>query len=188
MPASVACRQLHRRALALQRAAVRGAPSLGSSVHLPATLQCEQLRRPAMLLWMEGFGTILAVLAVLLRTACSRCQVLLPPTARLACTQHSLTPGCTPWVAGAHRTLRWNLISMAVKRQSLAVAWQLCGARAARHAHASVCGKAREGPRPRSGRRLVVEPADPRCLAGPPGPTAELGGLWSPWVSSRVRV
>ena len=45
-----------------------------------------------------------------------------------------------------------------------------------------------EGPRPRSGRRLVVEPADHRCLAGPPGPTAELGGLWSAWISSRVGV
>ena len=25
-------------------------------------------------------------------------------------------------------------------------------------------------------------------LTGPPGPTAALGGLWSPWISSRVRV
>ena len=170
-----------RSCTATSSASTISAPRLRSSDHPPAALECEQLRLPVMLLWLVAFGTILAVLAVLLRTACSRCQVLLPPTARLACTQHSLTPGCTPWVAGAHRTLRWNLISMAVKRQSLAVAWQLCGARAARHAHASVCGKAREGPRPRSGRRLVVEPDDTRCLVGPPGPTAELGGLWSPY-------
>ena len=48
-----------------------------------------------------GFGTILAVLAMLLCTACSRCQVLLPPTARLSCTQHSLTAGCAPCAVGA---------------------------------------------------------------------------------------
>ena len=33
------------------------------------------------------------------------------------------------------------------------------------------------GPCPRSGRRLVVETVVHRCLAGLPGPTAELGGL-----------
>ena len=44
------------------------------------------------------------------------------------------------------------------------------------------------GPCPRLGRQQVVEPADPSCLAGPLGPTAEPGGLWSPCVSSRVRV
>ena len=46
-----------------------------SSDHPPATLECEQLRLPVMLLWLVGFGTILAVLAMLLCTACSRCQV-----------------------------------------------------------------------------------------------------------------
>ena len=69
---------------------------------------------------------------------------------------------------------------MAAKRQRMGAAWRRAGARAARHAHASVCAEAREGPRTRSGRRLIVEPADYRRLAGPPGPTAELGGLWSP--------
>ena len=38
----------HRRALELQRAAVRGAPSLRSSVHPSATLEYEHLRRPVM--------------------------------------------------------------------------------------------------------------------------------------------
>ena len=37
-----------------------------SSDHPPVTLQCEQLRLPVMLLWLEGFSTILAVLAMLL--------------------------------------------------------------------------------------------------------------------------
>ena len=157
------------------------------SIHRPRWCagRCAARQRPERL---QSFGTITLVLAMALQLAPSTNKVQLTPHARLAHPSRSLTPGCTPWVAGAHRTLRWNLISMAVKRQSLAVAWQLCGARAARHAHASVCGKAREGPRPRSGRRLVVEPADHRCLAGPPGPTAELGGLWSAWISSRVGV
>ena len=71
---------------ATSTASTISAPSLCSSDHPPATLECEQLRLPVMLLWLVGFGTILAVLAMLLCTACSRCQVLLPPTARLACT------------------------------------------------------------------------------------------------------
>ena len=83
-------------------------------------------------------------------------------------------------MAGDHWTLRWKLFLMAAKRQRSAAAWRRAGARAARRAHASVCAEAREGPRTRSGRRLIVEPADYRRLAGPPGPTAELGGLWSP--------
>ena len=89
-------------------------------------------------------------------------------------------------MAGDHWALRWKLFLMAAKRQRLAAAWRRAGARAARRAHASVCTEAREGPRSRSGRRLVVEPADFRRLAGPHGPTTELGGLWSSCVSSRV--
>ena len=46
--AHVASHESHRRALELQRAAVRGAPSLRSSVHPSATLECEHLRRPVM--------------------------------------------------------------------------------------------------------------------------------------------
>ena len=62
-----------------------------SSVHPPATLECEKLRRPVILLWLEGFSTILAALAMLLLRPASRCQVLLPLTARPTCTQPSLT-------------------------------------------------------------------------------------------------
>ena len=47
-PHHVATDESHRRALELQRAAVRGAPSLRSSVHPPATLECEHPRRPVM--------------------------------------------------------------------------------------------------------------------------------------------
>ena len=129
---------------------------------------------------MQSFGTITLVLAMPLQLAPSTNQVQLTPHARLAHPPRSLPTGCSLWMAGDHWTLRWKLFLMSAKRQSLAVAWQLCGARAARHAHASVCGEAREGPRPRSGRWLVVERADPRYVAGPPGPTPELGGLWSP--------
>ena len=84
-------------------------------------------------------------------------------------------------MAGDHRALRWKLFFVAAKRQHAAAAWWRGEARAARHAHASVCAEAREGPRTRSGRRLIVEPADYRRLAGPPGPTAELwGGFGAP--------
>ena len=47
-PVHVATEESHRRALELQRAAVRGAPSVRSSVHPTATLECEQLQQPAM--------------------------------------------------------------------------------------------------------------------------------------------
>ena len=132
-------------------AALRPRPRPGS---VPRTCKAPSIQRPR---WCAGrcaarqrperlqsFGTITLVLAMALQLAPSTNKVQLTPHAHLAHPSRSLTPGCTPWVAGAHRTLRWNLISMAVKRQSLAVAWQLCGARAARHAHASVCGKARK--------------------------------------------
>ena len=117
-----------------------------------------------------------------------RIRCLPTPLARLALPPRSPPTGCSLCMAGDHWTLRWKLFLMAAKRQRAAVAWRRAGARAVRCAHASVCTEAREGPRSRSGRRLVVEPAAPSRLAGPPGPTAELGGLWSPWVSSRVRV
>ena len=104
-----------------------------SSVHPPATLECEQRRRPVMLLWLEGFSTILAVLAMLLRTACSRCQVLLPPTARLACTQHSLTAGCAPCSAGARLEQPFIHLSMPAKWLDLATTCSKAGRRAARH-------------------------------------------------------
>ena len=105
----------HRRALALLCTAVRGAPRLRSSVHSPATLECEQPWLPVLLLWLVDFGTILAVLAVLLRTACSRFQVLLRPTARHARTQPSLTTRCAPCAAGARLTLPFNHLSIRAK-------------------------------------------------------------------------
>ena len=117
-----------------------------------------------------------------------RNRCLPTPLARLALPPRSPPTGCSLCMAGDHWTLRWKLFFMAAKRQRAAVAWRRAGARAVRRAHASVCTEAREGPRSRSGRRLVVEPAAPSRLAGPPGPTAELGGLWSPWLSSRVGV
>ena len=42
------------------------------------------------------------------------------------------------------------------------------------------CAGAWEGPCSRFGRRVVGEPAAPRLLVGPPGPSTELRGLWSP--------
>ena len=107
-PAWWSSHESHRRGLELQRATVRGAPSVRSSVHPPATLECEQRRRPVMLLWLEGFSTILAALAMLLLRPASRCQVLLPLTARPACTQPSLTAGCAPCAVGACQPLPFN--------------------------------------------------------------------------------
>ena len=129
---------------------------------------------------LQSFGTITLVLAMPLQLAPSTNQVQLTPHARLAHPPRSLTPGCSLWMTGDQWTLRWKLFLMAAKRQRPAAAWRRAGACAARHAHASVCAEAREGPRTRSGRQPVVEPADHSRLVGPPGPTAELGGLWSP--------
>ena len=108
----------------------------------------------------------------------SRC--LPTPLARLALPPRSPPTGCCVCMAGDHRALRWKLFFVAAKRQHAAAAWWRGEARAACCAHASVCAEAREGPRTRSGRRLVVESDDHRCLAGPPGPTAELGGYGAP--------
>ena len=110
-----------------------------------------------------------------------RNRCLPTPLARLAQPPRSPPTGCCVCMAGDHRALRWKLFFVAAKRQHAAAAWLRAGARAARRAHASVCAEARDGPRSRSGRRLVVEPADPRCLAGPPGPITELcGGALEP--------
>ena len=147
--------------------------------------RCAARQRPE---WLQSFGTITLVLAMALQLAPSTNKVQLTPHARLAQPPRSLPTGCSLWMAGDHWTLRWKLFLMAAKQQHLAAAWRRAGARAACHAHASVCAEAWRGPRPRSGRRLVVELTDHRYLAGPPGPTAELGGLWSPWVSYRVGV
>ena len=49
-----------------------------------------------------------------------------------------------------------------------------------------LAGEALRGPCSRSGRPWVVESGALGCLAGPPGHTTELGGLWSPCESSRV--
>ena len=180
--AGACCRQLG--------AALRPRPRPGSDprTHKAPSIQrprwcagrCAARQRPE---WLQSFGTITLVLAMALQLAPSTNKVQLTPHARLAQPPRSLPTGCSLWMAGDHWTLRWKLFLMAAKQQHLAAAWRRAGARAACHAHASVCAEARRGPRPRSGRRLVVEMTDPRYLAGPPGPTAELGGLWSPWVS-----
>ena len=126
---------------------------------------------------MESFDTILVVLGMLLQHASSTHQVLLTPLAQPACTQRSPTADCAPWVAGGCRTLPVDVVSMAAKRQSSAVAWWHAGARAVHCVPASVCRRCPERLCMRSGRPLIVEPGAPGHLAGPYGPTAELGGL-----------
>ena len=104
----VATEESHRRALALQRATVRGTPSVRSSDHPTPTLEYEQLRLPVMLRWLVGFGTILPVLAMLILHTASRCQVVFPLTARPACTQPRLTARCAPCAVGACLPLPFN--------------------------------------------------------------------------------
>ena len=128
---------------------------------------------------MGSFGTILVVLGMLLQHASSTKQVLLTAPAQPARTQRSPTAGCAPWVAGGCRTLPFDVVSMAVKQQSSAVAWWHAGARAVHRVPASVCRRNPERPRMRSGRPLTVEPGAPSHLAEPYGPTSELGGLGS---------
>ena len=129
-----------RRGLELQRATVRGAPSVRSSVHPPATLECEQRRRPVMLLWLEGFSTILAALAMLLLRPASRCQVLLPLTARPACTQPSLTAGCAPCAVGACLPLPFNHHTIRATWLGSATTCSRAGACPVHHVHRGVCG------------------------------------------------
>ena len=121
-----------RSCTATSSASTISAPRLRSSDHPPAALECEQLRLPVMLLCLVGFGTILAVLAMLLRTACSRCQVLLTPTATHAHTQPSLTAGYAPRAAGACLTLPFNHLTKRAKWLDFATACSRAGARAAR--------------------------------------------------------
>ena len=132
---------------------------------------------------MESFDTVLVVLGMLLLHASSTYQVLLTPLAQPACTQRSPTADCAPWVAGGCRTLPFDVVSMAVKQQSSAVAWWHAGAHAVHRAPASVCRQCPERPGTRSGRPLTVEPDAPGHLAEPYGPTAELGGLGSTRVA-----
>ena len=98
----------------------------------------------------------------------------------------SLTSGCTLCVAGGYQTLPLKLLSMAAGWQRLAAAWRRAGACGARRGVIAVGACAGAGPRSRSGRPWIVEPAALGCLAGPPGPTSELRDLWSPCESSRV--
>ena len=128
---------------------------------------------------MEAFDTILVVLGMQLQHASSTKQVLLTAPAQPARTQRSPTAGCAPWVAGGCRTLPVDVVSMAAKRQSSAVAWWHAGARAVHRVPASVCRRCPERPRTRSGRPLTVDPGAPGHLAELYGPTSELGGLGS---------
>ena len=141
----------HRRGLELQRATVRGAPSLRSSVHPPATLECEQRRRPVMLLWLEGFSTILAALAMLLLRPASRCQVLLPLTARPACTQPSLTAGCAPCAVGACQPLPFNHHTTRATRLGSATTCSRAAACLVHHVHRGGAPAVLTAPCPRSG-------------------------------------
>ena len=168
-------------------ATVRPRPRAGS---VPQTCEAPSIHR---LRWCVGrcgahgglqrlrsFGTIVAVLAMPLQSAPSTRQVLHPPPACASCPQRSLTIGCTPCVAGGCLARRWKLLSTAVKWRRAATSWQQAGARAVHPAATAGLRRWLEGPCPRLGRQQVVEPADPSCLTGPPGPTVEPGGLWSP--------
>ena len=109
-----------------------------------------------------------------------RIRCLPTPLARLALPPRSPPTGCSLCMAGDHWTLRWKLFFMAAKRQRAAAAWRRAGARAVRRAHASVCTEAQEGPRSRSGRRLVVDPADPAAWPVRPDPLPSWGGFGAP--------
>ena len=128
---------------------------------------------------MGSFDTILVVLGMLLQHASSTKQVLLTAPAQPARTQRSPTAGCAPWVAGGCRTLPFDVVSMAVKRQSSAAACWHAGARAVHRVPTSVCRRCPESPHTRSGRSMTVEPGAPGQLAERYGPTAELVGLGS---------
>ena len=167
------------------------APDVQGAVHPPTALVCWQVR-----------GARRAPMAAILRK--HPCGARHAPPARpvdepgAAHTTHpphaqpphrrphSIPTGCSLWMAGA--TIGRCTGSCSSWPSSGSAQQQRGSGRAARHTHASVCADARRGSRPRSGRLLVVEPAHPSRLAGPPGPTAEPGGLRTARVSAREYV
>ena len=150
-PVLVATDHSHRRALELQRAAVRGGPSVRSSVHPTPTVQCEQLRLPVMLRWLVGFGTILSVLAMLILASASRWQVMLTLTAQPARTQHGLTARCAPCAAGACLTLPFNHHIVRATWLGSATTCIKAAVCLVHHVHHRVCGMLQRAPRPASG-------------------------------------
>ena len=98
----------------------------------------------------------------------------------------SLTPGCTPWLAGGYPTLPWKLLIMAAKRQA-ASAWRRAGAPAVRHGASDrgrgsvrcagggceaegLVGEVRTTVNPATGRRSCCPVPSP-----PPGRSAQTG-------------
>ena len=108
-------------------------------------------------------------------------SVLLSVPAPCLSSMAQPTSDCIPWVAGAYLTLPGNILSMAAKRQRAAAAWRRTGARAVTHGATVMCADARRGPRPRCGRRLVVEPRlTPATWPVHPDPVPSWGGFRDP--------
>ena len=167
----------HRAALEVQRATVRGAPSLQGAVHPTTTLVCWQVRRPP---------TARAVAILRHHHPGARHG----PPARPVDEQGAAHTACPPRSSITQPDIRLHSVGgrspsdAAVEPhfdgcQAAELGCSVAALWSSRRPPCSCLGvrQGPEGPRPRSGRRLVVEPADHRCLTGPPGPTAELGGL-----------
>ena len=85
-------------------------------------------------------GVIDFALAMLLLRPASRCQVLLPLTARPACTQPSLTAGCAPCAVGACLPLPFNHHTIRATWLGSATTCSRAGACPVHHVHRGVCG------------------------------------------------
>ena len=140
-PVHVATEESHRRALELQRAAVGGAPSVRSSVHPTATLECEQLQQPAMPamaggLWHHPGGARDAAPSLCFAMAGAACAHR-PSRSH---TQPRLTARCAPCAAGACLSLPLN--HHIVRATWLGSATTCIGAAAClvHHVHHRVCG------------------------------------------------
>ena len=77
---------------------------------------------------LDGFGIILAVLAIVLQLTRSTCQVLLPLTATSRTHKHRLTARSAGAVAGARLALPFNHHTMRVKWLDSARACRRAGA------------------------------------------------------------
>ena len=162
------------------------APNLRSAVHPPTALVCWQVR-----------GARRAPKAAILRH--HRCGARHGPPGRpidetggapttRACLSCTVQPEHR--LHSMHgRRLSGAAVEAALDGCQVSARGNLVGAsRSSRRPSSCYRGAAPVAGRPMPEARTAASRRATSCLAGPPGPTAEPGGLWSLWVSSRVRV
>ena len=179
----------HRPALELLRATVRGAPDVRGTVHPPTALVCWQV-----------CGPLTAPMASILRHHPGGARQAAPggpvdDPGAAAATRLRLSSTAQPDIrlhsvggrrlSGAATEPTFDESRAAVPGSSVGASRSLRRPPSCYRGAAPVAGRPMPEARTAASRRASWPHS---CLAGPPGPTAEPGGLWSPWTRSRVRV